>query len=318
MRYCVTAKVDGDILLSEPGSIKRGDFLFDFRLNSDHKLSEIAVSVGVPKEKLTAMASSFEPGEGDIKLKLNIGGDRELYDRLISELQLLESDLSFATLGALRKIYWDNPSSIEFIAETEDDTDIPTITSFSFHKGYPQTRALLSRETINGMIIEASQSLQLRLAKAFWREGLEYHNQFKYIQAFYSFYFVIEDFYAGGKSSETEVIKQFSRSSELQNIAQQGLSSLLEDKRHRQNLLGFFEDEGLEPNVDSLPKLLFRVRGKLHHYYSKSSKLQGTPFNQADFESLALLVMYIATDTIQKHDPGLRLESLKIVRARSA
>jgi hypothetical protein len=318
VRYCVCAKVEGDIFLTAPGSIKRGDYIFEFRLTPDSRLSEIAVSIVVPEEKLSSMATSFEQGEGEIKLKINIGGDRELFDRLISELQLLESDLSFATLGTLRKICWDNPSSIEFIPETERDTEIPTLASFAFHKAYPPARAILSIETIKGMIGETSQSSQLRFAKAFWREGLEYHDQFKYIQAFYSFFFVIEDFFARGKTGESEVIKQFSRSPEFQDLLQKGFTSILEEKRHKQKLLRLFEDEELEPNLDSLPKFLFRVRGKLHHYYSESSKFQGTPFNQADFESLSLLVMYIATETIRRHDPGEWVKSMRIVSTRSA
>src|SRR5215211_2980362 len=103
MRYCLCAKVEGDIFLMAPGEIKRGDLTFEFRLAPNLQLSEIAASIVVPEEKLAAMATTFDKGEGDIKLKIGIGGDRELYDRLISELQLLESDLSFATIGSLRK-----------------------------------------------------------------------------------------------------------------------------------------------------------------------------------------------------------------------
>jgi hypothetical protein len=264
------------------------------------------------------METKFTLGEGDVKSKINIGGDRELYDRLISELQLLESDLSFATQGALRKIYWDNPSSIEFIPETESDTDIPTISSFSFHKAYPSGHARFSMETIGGILNDTSQSMQLRIAKAFWREGMEYHNQFKYIQAFYSFYFVVEDFFARGKTGEPEVIKLFTQSAEFREISQNGFTGILKEKRHKDKLLRLFVDGGLDPIPENLPKFLFRMRGKLHHYYSESSKLQGTPFNQADFESLSLLLMHIATETIVMHDPGDWIKSIRLVKIRSA
>lgn len=302
MRYCICAKVEGNIYLTKAGEIRRGDFVFEFRLAPDSRLSEIAASILVPENKLPSMATTFDQGDGNVIPRIKIGGDRELYDRLISELQLLEADLSFATQGALRKIYWDNPSSVEFISEIDSESDPPTISSFSFHRSYPTRPARFSIETIGGVLNRASQSMQLRISKAFWREGLEYHNQFKYIQAFYSFYFVIEDYFARGKTGESEVLKQFSQSSQFQEILRRGFTEIVKDQRHKNKLLRLFKDGGLAPNLDSLPVFLFRMRGKLHHYYSESSKLQGTPFNQADFESLSLLLMYIATETIVRHD----------------
>lgn len=309
MRYCVCAKVEGNIYLTKPGEVKRGDFIFDFRLGPDSRLSEIAVSISVPEDKLLSMASTFDSGDGNVKFRIKIGGNRDLYDKLISELQLLESDLSFATQGALRKIYWDNPNSIEFIPETDSEEDLPAISSFSFHRAYPAKPARFSIETMGGILNGTSQSIQLRIAKAFWREGLEYHNQFKYIQAFYSFYFVIEDYFARGKTGESEVLKQFLQSPQFQEISRKGFTEIINDQRHKEKLLRLFKDAGLEASLDNLPTFLFRMRGKLHHYYSESSKLQGTPFNQADFESLSLLVMYMTTETIVRHDQGGEVRS---------
>ncbi len=100
------------------------------------------------------------------------------------------------------------------------------------------------------------------------------------------------------------MIKQFSRSPEFQGILQRGFTTIFREDRHKLKLLRLFEEEALEPNPDSLPKFLFRMRGKLHHFYSESSKLQGTPFNQSDFESLSLLVMFIASEAIVRRDPG--------------
>lgn len=314
MRYSVVAKTKGNVYISAPGSIQRGKFIFDLRTDGNNLLHEIAASIKVPDEKIPSMKTTVEPGKDDVIAKFEIGGDQELYDQLIEELQYLESDLSFATVGALQRIYWENPSSIEFIPENDEELELPTISSFSFSKSYRQPKALLSKKDLSSILDDTPSSKRLRIVKAFWRQGFENFNQFKYIQAFYSFYFVIEDFYAGGKTSEKQVLKQFSRSLEFKKISKIGLDSLLQIDRHKENLIAFFEEEGLEKNTKGLFGLLFRIRGNLHHYFSKSPRKHGTPFNQSDFESIALLVMHIATNCIQSNDPGLRDKKIKPIK----
>lgn len=316
MRYCVSAKVEGNIYLKEPGVIEHEDFLIDLRTNSSNLLTEIAISIKVPDDKLSSMKSTAEPSNGNVAAKFNIGGDQELFNRLIRELQYIESDISFATVGTLHRVYWENPSNIEFIPETDDDFEFPVISLHGLNKSYRKTHAVLSMEDITSLLNESSTTLRLRVAKAFWRDGLTYFNQFKYIQAFYSFYFVIEDYYAGGKSNEKQVLKQFNKSPEFKEISELSLKSISREKRHKDNLNELFKDEGLEMDQTGLATFLFRVRGKLHHYSSKSSKKQGTPFNQMDFESVALLVLHMATVCIQTNDPGLRNKRLKPLGVR--
>ena len=315
MRYSISARVDGNVSLDEPGIIKRDEFIIDLRTDSNNKLKEIAISIKVPEEKLSSMKTTVERGDGDDVPKFNIGGDNELFDRLVKELQYIESDLAFVSFGSLQKIHWENPSNLEFIHENEEDYEIPTMSLHGLKKSYPKKQFHISKKSIASMLEDSSRSSRLRIAKSFWRDGLLHLDQFKYIQAFYSFYFIIEDYYAGGKTSEKEVIKQFDKSQEFQKISKLSFNSVSKTPRHKENLEKLFNDEGLDIDQEGLGKMLFRIRGKLHHYSSKSSKKQGTPFNQKDFESVALLVMHMATVCIQTNDPSLRKKRTKPIKS---
>lgn len=313
MRYVLACQVDGDLYFREPGSVQRSDIGYEFRCDADGRLTEIAASVRVPDEMLSQFESKIEPGQGDVKVKVTVGGNRDLYDRLISELQFLESDLSFASVASLEKIHWEDPN-IEFVAESDEDLTLNPVTALGMRKEYAPMRVVFSIADVDAILNESSTLSQLRICKAFWRDGHTYFREFKYIQAFYAFYFVIEDFYAGGKSSQNQVVSQFSSSRSFLAVAGAAFDSLVSESRHRLSLEQLFASENLEFGKEELPKLLFRVRGRLHHFSSKSSRTQGTPFNQEDFESITLMLMHMATRTIQQNDPWAKGRTMTRIR----
>ena len=47
-------------------------------------------------------------------------------------------------------------------------------------------------------------------------------------------------------------------------------------------------------NVDGFMRLLFKLRGGLHHYSSKNPKTRGTPLNEAEFRTAAHTVRLIS------------------------
>lgn len=119
--------------------------------------------------------------------------------------------------------------------------------------------------------------------------------------SYYYFYFVIEDFYANGKSGARGVLTEFQKSTEFLQVAANALNMVFQDERHRQNLIKFFKEEDCEVTPSGLQKLLYHIRGNLHHYYSKSPKTRGTPYNQKEYESIALTAM-----TVTSYAIGLR------------
>ena len=81
-------------------------------------------------------------------------------------------------------------------------------------------------------------------------------------------------------------------------LADDSLKKIFKDHRHRSNLEALFKEFKCDISPTGLQELLFEVRGALHHYYGRSTKRKGTPFNQREFESISLLVMELCTVAI--------------------
>lgn len=293
MRYRLTAKLEGQIFVTEGFAVDREGFLLEFIADDNGQVQELAISLKVPDEKVANFASGIGPGQRESVATYTIGGDRELYDRLVSELQSLESNLAFAT-AALKRIHWDTPHQ-EFIPETPEEEELITFTAFSSSRSYPEPHVRFSPVDLIRLTSRFSDYESLLVPMAFWREGENFFTTFQYVLAFYQYYFIIEDFYAGGKTGQAPVLKEFAKSEEFRELANNSIEELFKEPKHRQALKKLFVQEGCDINAPGLQKLLFKVRGRLHHFSSKSSKTGGTPFKQSEFESVPLLTMYLAT-----------------------
>jgi hypothetical protein len=121
----------------------------------------------------------------------------------------------------------------------------------------------------------------------------------QYVAAFYQFYFIVEDLYADGKTSEKEVVKAFAASDDFTSILAMAVQNFSKaTDRHSEILKRVMRAEKCEVTVEGLRTFLFRIRGHLHHYSARSTKPKGTSFNQREFETVALLGMLIARRAI--------------------
>jgi hypothetical protein len=293
MRYRMVAKVEGDIYTSETVLVERGELLFEFRSDESGRLAEIAVSIQVPIERIGKFASAISPGRGESAVTITLGGDAELYRLLVTELQVLESNLAFASIGSLRQVNWKNPEQ-EFIPENAAEEKLISIPKYSRKQDYRNIPVSMDSRRLVNLVTKAPEYNTLYIPKAFWREGMNYFTNFQYIQAFYCYYFVVEESYAGGKTGEKPTLQEFAKSKEFAGIIENALEMALNEDQHGSNLKRMFKEQGCEVSIHGLQKLIFRVRGNLHHYSSKGSNLRGTPFNQDRFESIAFLMQYIA------------------------
>ncbi len=298
MRYKLTADVEGNIFINEKVSTENNNTTYEFITDANGKLAQISVSKPVPNNKLNNFKQSFKKGTGNIKVSISIGGDKELHDELLKELQMVESNLAFVTQGALKRIRWDNPQ-LEYIPETDLDKENISVNSFSANKKYDDQKVRITSNSLIGLVLLSSKYESLLLAKAIWKEGMIYYRNFQYIQSFYQFYFVIEDFYISGKSSSKKsVLRKFQESKELQYIATSTLEKIQKTSMHNIKLKNHLEEYNCEPTAIGLLEMLYEARNNLHHFHSKSTRIQGTPFNQSHFNTLALTTMYIVTSAI--------------------
>ena len=97
---------------------------------------------------------------------------------------------------------------------------------------------------------------------------------------------------------------------QFENLCINSLEKIINDPRHAINLRQYFENFACEETPRGLGELLFEMRGALHHYSSRSTRAKGTPFNQNDFETIALLAMHLVTTAIAYREVAIT-KSLK-------
>jgi hypothetical protein len=298
--------VEGNIYLDHPYSFKKGDYKYEFHLDSDNKLEEIAIMINIPYKNIEKFKSDISEKNGMPHIKL--GADIEIENRIKDEFKLLESNLSFICKGILKKIHWDKAKE-EFIPQEDKEKKYIKVFSFKTTKKYLDPKATIKKDVLKHYVKNGSRYAEFAILKAFWREGINYFKKFQYVQAFYNYYFIIEGLYANGKTSQKAVLKEFSKSTELSKICEETLDKFKKDQRHGKKLIEMMNEENCAYNRSGLQNFLFKMRGRLHHFSQKSSILVSTPFNQKEFESAAFICGYIACLAIGYSEVQLNKEN---------
>lgn len=131
------------------------------------------------------------------------------------------------------------------------------------------------------MIENADRYEPLRVVSTFWRDGIVSAQDGRYIQAIYSFYFVLEDMFGKNKTDPKQILNFFRQSDALTAPLRFTVSAFpTENHIVMSTLTSVFNELGLKWDVDGLRVFIIKMRGRLHHYKGRSSLRQGTPFTQ--------------------------------------
>jgi hypothetical protein len=262
--------------------------------NSSGLLSEIIIKIKGPNvdKQIPKISPLAYPSPAQYELNLPLS--KEDVDDVTSLLQDIESALSFS--ANLKKIYWEEPTYV-FIPETDDERLNIDINKFTVHRSFPVVPKLLTIDNFTDILRNRNKYQFLTIAKAFHREGIREYDSFRFINAFYNFYYVIEDLYGAGKTKNAAIENEFKKDVNFREIVAWMMEDNIKDN-HLENIKLFIAEEHRNYDVDGLIELIVHVRGNLHHFSSKSSKRKGTPFNHQDFESMAFLLMGLSTRSI--------------------
>ena len=291
MRFGVKCKVDATTEIGkEPLQVSLNGMDFTLVPSEDGLLSELVVIVRVGNHN--SFISYVDPSSG-----LFVDYDRQIYDNLIEMVQYLEATLSFG-LG-VTKIDWDEPKLV-YIPESEEEARKINVQDLTVHHHYPEPQRIrLTAGAFKAIVQQKSKEESLKIVKLFHREGVREFDSLRYIQAYYNFYFILEDLYGEGKTQNRDIEQKLKSNQTLRTIIQQALDTAIKPHgNHLQNIQNFLREENMSFNVDGIIELIVRVRGQLHHYSRKSTKRKGTPLNQRDFESMAFLLMGISVQSI--------------------
>lgn len=303
MRYELRARVESD-LLTAASCTRVNDLTFELLVDESGRLNEVAVSVPVAAAAFASrMTPPGAPGESTT---VELRGDAAIEGRLVSALQKLEAHLSFVTNYSVRRIHWHNPTR-RAIPETPEERQLVAVDSWSVAWSYPTAKGTAE---VNALASHVAQCVvfddqQLAIAKAFWREAKDEHEDFRFVQAFVAYYYVIEGFFARGRTGEAEVIRTFRENAELVGIVGEALADVPTFRPAQQSSLArLFAAFSCPIDVEGALRLLFRTRGALHHFNPASPRIQGTPWNQGEFESLTLFASHVATLAIARREPS--------------
>jgi hypothetical protein len=314
MKYRLRAQVEGTIYLPKKGSTLEAERNgTEYRLESDEEGRVVALSVckRIPEEiasKFRATAT-YTP-EARSKAHLEFRVDLPFHNALLAQLQDMESLLAFRWSGhPLKRVRW-HEAAASLVPENPEEEKQVSFWDISIKRRPPSPkRVIVDPKAFRDLVEHAPRFQVLTVPMGFWREGMNQLERGEFVQAFYSHYFVIEDFFADGKTSEPEVLKAFSRSQEFNEICQEALRVFFESNDEpAKGLRALFSIEGCQLDVPGLQKFLFRIRGRAHHYSGKSSKLQATPFTQEQFRPAALLSMHISTLAISRRIVAINKE----------
>jgi hypothetical protein len=265
-------------------------------------VSHAVASIKVPAEKVGNFRGSVNVGANDVP-HFNVGGDRELHGRLLSALQELELDLAFAC-PALKRIRWREIEQ-EYVPENDDERAQLAVVSLTTSQNYPEPVFKLTGPDFARVIEYTLHTKSLRVVKGFWLQGRNDFDEHRYVQAFHSFYFVLEWLYANGKFKEQAVLSEFEKSPVLDRVLVAALAVLNQDSRHRNAVR-----RDMAPDVDlgprSLREYVVALRGRLHHVSRKSRGLHPTSMDQSAYESAAFIAMFIASAVISEEENAIR------------
>ena len=296
MKLSLECSVEGKIKIGKQLRVVKGSK--EYLLIPDNKgwLSKMKIikRVAAPNKYYAKIG----PGKGKVNHEIRIAGDREERLELVREFQELESILSFDTGGSLKSIEWEAPTE-DFIPETEEEEKQVQVHNLYYKKEHLDFPAVLDGESFGEIIRSKERYVSLIVPQAFYREGANEFASKRYINAFYNFYFILEDLYGKGKTKNRDIGEEFRSSKEFRGFVDWVIKDINnKSPKDRMRIERFCKEERVAYDTDGLIDLLLKVRGSLHHYSSKSSKRQGTPFGHEDFESIAFLTMGLAVRSI--------------------
>jgi len=292
MKFALESTVTGKIMIGKEIRVAKAPYEYVLTPDRDGWLASIMISAEITHTE--QVYSRLEPSDGTSKAKIIIERDRETYERIINEFQELESITSFASGGNLGSIDWHSPKE-HMIPESQDEEAEIHVASFEATWEYPEQQFNLTHEAFRELVYAKDSYRSLTVIKAFFREGTNEFNKFRYINAFYNLYFILEDLYGKGKTGTQAVIASFRKSPEFRESVDWVLKNHVNNHpRHRLALQNLCSQLNLGYESDGLIDLLGKVRNNLHHYSTSDAKKFWTPFRQKDFESIAFFTLGLA------------------------
>jgi hypothetical protein len=298
-KFELIANVIGEIYIQEPITIPKGNMTFSFIIDDSKKLTKIQASIIIPESNNNFNLDVYKDSRGISNFVFN--SDEAIYSELISELQAIESHLSFKTLGSLESINWEYPDSKQYIPQQSDGNFGSEGYSISFKENSNSKPVKVTEQLLQNIVKDSRCFEEVNFDLAYWRIGCGFVRKAQFKLAYIHFYFIIENLYTNCMYREKDVLKEFRKSSEFINISHKSYTMILNDPSLKNGLEKVFNKYGIENKFNNLHLLLIRIRNDLHHFHKHNPNSINTPFLQVDYKPITLLIQTIAFSSLFLH-----------------
>lgn len=271
----MTCAVEGTVKLPKSVDAVDGEYQYTFVADDQCRLS--AIVLVAPVDRPDRFWSAVVPPSGDEVATITIEMDDDLTSAMKSRLQALESHLAFRL--PIERIRWDS-AHFEVLSETPEE-----------RRRQPALSIQVDLASARRDDVEATDR-QLRVAVgactrfpdltpylAFIREGNNDFFRFRFINAFYNFYFVLEGLFSGGRWRNHEVASAFVQSESFPKIVEACLRFMREERMLLyERLLTEIGSTTASPTVEDVATFLVKQRGALHHFSNPTAERSPTPF----------------------------------------
>jgi hypothetical protein len=231
--------------------------------------------------------------------------EEHIQQKLIRELQTLESLLG--VLGNIKRVYW-NKATFEYYPETEAEFKrFNILPAFFFSHEIPMDDPVLLPITDLAPYLRHIDKLNgIAAPMSFYREAKAEYSAGRYINSFFSSYFVIEGLFGNGKFKKKDVVRELTGSQIFSGFVQTYLDEVaqnhdLDEGMTKDQLLAELKKANQPFTVEGLVKLIVETRGRLHHFSIASTQAQGTPFNHLDYKGISLVTFLFAGHSLMHY-----------------
>lgn len=300
MQFELKAKAEGDTFLDETIQVSFGAYTITVFKDDRNKISSLSIKTPVDDFRSilpVIMIANDSASTHQLTLPHNF-----YFDDIISLFQYIESLGGF--WFGIQRIHWAEPEQ-NWIPENEDERKFTEVNQISFSRAYKIDLVKMKSSRLVEILESWDRYKHLVIPLSFYREGRNEFREKRYINAFYNFYFYLEDLYGNGKTKNWQVENEFITSQHINSAAKETLSEFKAcGGKHLDDLMSFSRQENCDLDADGLIKLIVKVRGTLHHFSQKSTKKVGHPFNQAEFETIAFVLMSLCAKTYAELTTG--------------
>ena len=275
MRHQICVPVEGDLFLDPHGdqtlTASRDGIQFTLVPDDDNRIV-----------RATAM-SSVPPGRAT----------KPVSDRLVKALKAFYAHLSFSCgQGAAFAMDFDK---VEHAPIADGDEDVGNVASYSLQRKYPAEARQLDGDDFRQLVQNMPRYDSLTAAKELFRRGLVFYRNHAYFCAFVHFFFIVESFYADGKTGKANVMRAFKKSTEFGGIVDYLLTET-RSKATGREIIQLVTKAGCQWTRDGLMEFLYGERGRLLHYFRTPTRFN--PFSEDEHRPVAFLAMSVSCHAI--------------------